>query len=181
MPDSAVVPRHPAGTGAVPRLLVDALIRRLPAEGLDAVVLAAAGTRNAAARATVEWAADALSARLGIPCAVGYASAASPLPGGAVDLLRAAGARRVGVAAYFLAPGFLYDLAVRSAREAGAVAVAGPLTDAPELVRLVAARVDEVVGRADEVVSRADDEVVSRVAVVVGRAGGVAAHGSAAA
>ncbi|MFF5293756.1 sirohydrochlorin chelatase [Paractinoplanes globisporus] len=130
-----------------PSLLIDGLVRRLPAERLDAVVLAAAGTRNAAARATVEWAADALSARLSLPCTVAYASAAPPLPGAAVDLLRASGARRVGVAAYFLAPGYLYDLAARSAREAGAVAVAEPLTDAPELVRLVAARVDEATGR----------------------------------
>jgi sirohydrochlorin ferrochelatase len=134
-------------TGRVPALLVDGLVRRLPADGLDAVVLAAAGTRNSAARATVEWAAGALSARLGVPCAVAYASAAPPLPGAAMDLLRAAGARRIGVAAYFLAPGRLYDLAADSARAAGAVAVAEPLTDAPELVRLVAARVDEVAAR----------------------------------
>jgi sirohydrochlorin ferrochelatase len=138
----------PLGSGApVPSLLVDGLVRRLPADGLDAVVLAAAGTRNAAARATVEWAANALSARLSLPCAVAYASAAPPLPGAAVDLLRASGARRVGVAAYFLAPGRLYDLAADSARSAGAVTVAAPLTDAPELVDLVAARVTAVAPR----------------------------------
>jgi hypothetical protein len=45
------------------------------------------------------------------------------------------------VAAYFLAPGRLYDGVVASAVGAGAVAVAEPLTDAPELVRLVEARV----------------------------------------
>ncbi|GIF24670.1 sirohydrochlorin ferrochelatase [Actinoplanes tereljensis] len=128
----------------VPSLLVDGLARRLPAAGLDAVVLAAAGTRNAAARATVEWAANALSARLSLPCAVAYASAAPPLPGAAVDALRASGARRIGMAAYFLAPGHLYDLAADSARTAGAVTIATPLTDAPELVRLVAARVGAV-------------------------------------
>ncbi|WP_411267304.1 sirohydrochlorin chelatase [Actinoplanes sp. KI2] len=123
--------------------VIEGLVRRLPADRLDAVVLAAAGTRDAAARATVERAADALSARLSVPCAVSYASAAPPLPGAVVDLLRASGARRIGVAAYFLAPGRLYDLAARSALEAGAVAVAEPLTDAPEIARLVAARVDE--------------------------------------
>jgi sirohydrochlorin ferrochelatase len=127
----------------VPALLLDGLVRRLPSAGLDAVVLAAAGTRDPAARATVEWAADALSARLSLPCAVAYSSAAPPLPAAAVDLLRASGARRIGVAAYFLAPGRLYDVAARSAREAGAVAVAEPLSDAPELARLVAARVTE--------------------------------------
>ena len=128
--------------GAAPAV-IEGLVRRLPAERFDAVVLAAAGTRDAAARKTIEGAARALSARLSVPCAVSYASAAPPLPGAAVDLLRAAGARRIGVAAYFLAPGRLYDLAARSALEAGAVAVAEPLADTPEIVRLVASRVDE--------------------------------------
>jgi len=128
--------------GAAPAV-IEGLVRRLPAERFDAVVLAAAGTRDAAARKTIEGAARALSARLSVPCAVSYASAAPPLPGAAVDLLRASGARRIGVAAYFLAPGRLYDLAARSALEAGAVAVAEPLADTPEIVRLVASRVDE--------------------------------------
>ena len=129
------------GGGRAP-LVIDALVRRLPATPVDALVLAAAGTRDPAARATVEWAANALSARLSVPCTAAYASASGPTPGAAVDHLRASGARRVGVAAYFLAPGYLYDVAERSARDAGAVSVAAPLTDAPELVRLVAARVD---------------------------------------
>jgi len=134
--------------GGVPAELIDGLVRRLPVDGLDAVVLAAAGTRDAVARATVGWAADALSARLGLPCTVAYASASPPAVVDAVDRLRAAGARRVGVSAYFLAPGFLYDLAARSARAAGAVTVADPLGDAPELVRLIAARVEAVVTHA---------------------------------
>jgi sirohydrochlorin ferrochelatase len=128
-------------TGAVPQLLIDALVRRLPPARLDAIVLAAAGTRDPAARTTVEWAAEALSARLSLPCAVAYASAAPPAAGAAVDLLRTSGARRVGVAAYFLAPGHLYDRAAREARDAGATAVADPLTDAPELADLVTVRV----------------------------------------
>jgi sirohydrochlorin ferrochelatase len=127
--------------------LVEALVRRLPAAELDAVVLAAAGTRDAAARSTVEDAANALSARLRLPCTVAYASAAPPTAGEAVERLRAAGARRVGMAAYFLAPGLLYDNAARSARSAAAVAVAPPLGDAPDLVRLVAARVEAAVRR----------------------------------
>jgi sirohydrochlorin ferrochelatase len=131
----------------VPELLVDGLIRRLPAVELDAVVLAAAGTRDAAARATVADAAAAVGERLGVPSAVAYASAAAPTPAEAVSALRAAGASRVGVAAYFLAPGLLYDVAVDSARGAGAIAVAPPLGDAPELVRLIAARVDGALSR----------------------------------
>jgi sirohydrochlorin ferrochelatase len=121
----------------VDSLLLDALVRRLPTLDLDAVVLAAAGTRVAAARSTVELVAEALSARLGLPCTVAYASAAAPTAGEAVASLRAG---RVGVASYFLAPGLLYDNAMGSARDAGAVALAEPLGDAPELVELVAAR-----------------------------------------
>jgi sirohydrochlorin ferrochelatase len=127
--------------------LVDGLIRRMPVAGLDAVVLAAAGTRDAAARSTVEDAAVALGARLGVSSAVAYASAAPPRAGEAVARLRAAGADRVGMAAYFLAPGRLYDIAVESALAAGAVAAAQPLGDAPEMVELVEARVLAAVGR----------------------------------
>jgi sirohydrochlorin ferrochelatase len=133
--------------GPVSRSLVDGLIRRLPEAELDAVVLAAAGTRNAAARATVADAAAALSRRLGMPCEVAYASAAPPTAAVAVSALRAAGASRVGMAAYFLAPGLLYDVAAESALSAGAVAIAPPLGDAPELVRLVTARVGSALSR----------------------------------
>ena len=70
-----------------------------------------------------------------------------PLPAIAVARLRAAGARRVGVAAYFLAPGLLYDASVAAARAAGAVGIAAPLGDVPELVRLVTSRVDAVASR----------------------------------
>ena len=114
--------------------------------GLDAVVLAAAGTRDAAARETVAEAAEALGVRLGVPAAVAYASAAPPTAGAAVERLRAAGARRVAMSSYFLAPGRLHDVAVASALEAGAIAIAPPLTDAPELVRLVTARVEASLG-----------------------------------
>jgi sirohydrochlorin ferrochelatase len=127
--------------GPISPLLLDGLIRRLPDAGLDAVVLAAAGTRDAAARATVADAAVALGARLGVPCTVAYASASPPTGAEAVQSLQAAGARRIGVAGYFLAPGRLHDGVVASAVSAGAVAVADPLGDAPELVRLIEARV----------------------------------------
>jgi sirohydrochlorin ferrochelatase len=133
--------------GPVSTPLVDGLIRRLPEGDFDALVLAAAGTRNAAARATVADAAAALGRRLGVPCEVAYASAAPPTAAVAVSALRAAGASRVGMAAYFLAPGLLYDVAVESALSAGAVAIAPPLGDAPELVRLVTARVGSALSR----------------------------------
>lgn len=135
----------PLPGGAVPAPLLAALRRRL-AERVrrryDAVVLAAAGTRDQAAQATVAAAATALGEALGVPCRPGYASAARPTAAEAVASLRAAGGRRVAVAAYFLAPGQLYEAAADSARAAGAVAVAAPLGASPELAHLVLARLD---------------------------------------
>ncbi|MDP9820112.1 sirohydrochlorin ferrochelatase [Spirilliplanes yamanashiensis] len=139
----------PRTDAPVEPLLLRGLTRRLPTPGtLDAVVLAAAGTRDAAARAGVERVADALGATLGLPCTVAYASAAPPDAGTAVRRLRAAGAERVGVASYFLAPGLLYDAAMASGRDAGAVVTAEPLEDAPELAALLLARADAALGAA---------------------------------
>ncbi|WBB74677.1 cobalamin biosynthesis protein CbiX [Micromonospora sp. WMMD1128] len=135
--------------GVVDGRLLAALRRRLAeaaGEGADAVVLAAAGTRDPAARASVGRVAAALGAGLGVRCRVSYASAAPPEVGGAVARLRATGARRVAVAAYFLAPGRFHDGVRAAARSAGAVAVADPLTDLPELADLVRRRVDAAVG-----------------------------------
>ncbi|MFI5931645.1 sirohydrochlorin chelatase [Actinoplanes sp. NPDC051494] len=127
--------------GVVPPLLIEGLLTRLgPFDG-DALVLAAAGTRDAGARGTVEQTAAALSARLGLPCRVSYASAAPPLSGDAVDDLRAAGHDRVGLLSYFLAPGLLWDATLASARTAGIHAAGEPLTDTPEVVALIAERV----------------------------------------
>lgn len=131
--------------GVVDAALLAGLRRRL-AEAepgrFDALVLAAAGTRDHRARGSVGRVAAALGAELGVPCRVSYASAAPPATGGAVASLRAAGARRVAVAAYFLAPGLFHDGVVAAARAAGAVAAADPLTDVPELASLVLRRVD---------------------------------------
>lgn len=136
--------------GPASPLLLDGLSDRLRAAGareLDAIVLTAAGTRNAEARETVAQAAVALGERWGVPCRVAYASAAPPLSGEAVAGLRAEGHERIGLASYFLAPGLLYDATVASARAAGVVAVAEPLTDIPDLVALVAARVTAALDR----------------------------------
>jgi sirohydrochlorin ferrochelatase len=133
-----------AGSGAGGSGVAGPGMGGLGAEGLDAVVLAVAGTRDAVARQTVADAAVALGERLGLRTAVAYASGPGPRADEAVSGLRAAGARRVGMAAYFLAPGLLYDASVDAARSAGAVAIAEPLGDAPELVRLIGARVDAV-------------------------------------
>lgn len=122
--------------------LLTALVKRLPREPFDGLVLAAAGTRVVQARATVERVAAALSDRLGVPCAVGYAAGATPSGASAVDSLRSRGARRVGVAAYFLAPGRLYDLVTADALRAGAIAAARPLGASWQMAELILDRMD---------------------------------------
>ena len=122
--------------------LLDALTRRLPAVKFDALVLAAAGTRVASARSTVEKVASALGFHLGVPCHVAYAAGASPSGAEAVTALREQGARRIAVASYFLAPGRLHDLVANSALSAGAIAVAAPLGASWPLAELILTRVD---------------------------------------
>jgi sirohydrochlorin ferrochelatase len=125
--------------GVVPPELLDALALRLGGS-FDGLVLAAAGTRDADARETVSLSAHALGERLGVPCVAAFATSDGMRPAEAVTRLRAAGARRVAMSAYFLAPGKLYDLAAAGARDAGAVAVTRPLGASPELARLVRRR-----------------------------------------
>ncbi|MEV2272199.1 sirohydrochlorin chelatase [Nonomuraea africana] len=69
-----------------------------------------------------------------------YASAAGPTPAEAVAALRAAGAPRVAVAPYLLAPGFFADKVRRDALAAGADVVADVLGPSPELVEVVLER-----------------------------------------
>jgi sirohydrochlorin ferrochelatase len=129
--------------GTVPVELLAGVRRQLPAARADAIVLGAAGTRDATARATVDLVAARLGAALGVPSRAAYASASGPTAGEMVTALRAAGARRVVMASYFLAPGRLYDAAATSALAAGAVAVAPPLGAALDVVRLVRRRIAE--------------------------------------
>jgi sirohydrochlorin ferrochelatase len=138
---SAVLgPEHP--DDSVPALLVHALLRRVSEveAHFDGVALLAAGTSDPVARSTVEAVAAVLSATLHVPCAVGYASASKPSPVEAIARVRELGAGRIVAAAYFLAPGRLYDAAAAAARQSGVVGVAAPLGAAPELVDLVVAR-----------------------------------------
>ncbi len=132
--------------GRVDPALLAGLCRRLGESHpgrFDALVLAAAGTRDARARGSVGRVAKALGAEFAVTCRVSYASAAPPATGVAVSALRRAGARRVAVSGYFLAPGLFHDAVTEEARAAGAVAVSAPLNDASELVELVLRRVDD--------------------------------------
>lgn len=130
--------------GGPSRFMLAGLRRRLAAaapHGLDGLVLAFSGTRDERARQSVDAVASALSGSLGVPALAAYASVAAPDGATAVAALRARGCRRVAVAAYFLAPGKLYDGIARAALRAGAIGVAEPLGSAPELVHLVLDRV----------------------------------------
>lgn len=132
--------------GQVSDHLLDGLVRRLhnstAPTAYNGIVVAAAGTRVRAARATVEEVAQALSVRLGVPAQVAYAAGAQPTGGEAVALLRERGADRVAVVAYFLACGQLYAAVTDSALRAGAVAVAEPLGASWDLARLILDRYD---------------------------------------
>ncbi|MGW0736036.1 sirohydrochlorin chelatase [Streptomyces sp. NPDC002851] len=135
-------------------LLLDALERRLYEAGLapgdknaTGVVLASAGSSDPEAIAAIaeiarEW------RRTGW-CAVrpAFASASLPRTEDAVRELRAEGVRRVAVAPYVIAPGFLPDRIARGAREGGADVLADVLGPAPELARLLLQRYVEVAAR----------------------------------
>ena len=136
-------------------LLLAALERRLREAGVPvdsaadrariAVVLAAAGSSDPAANATVadlaaRWRSDR-GWRAVVPA---YASAAGPSPAEAVAALRAeTGGRPVVVATYLLAPGYFADKIRAAAAEAGASAVSGVLGAAPEVADVVLARYRE--------------------------------------
>jgi sirohydrochlorin ferrochelatase len=135
-------------------LLVRALVRRLvdaaathgravgERDGWDGIVLGAAGSRDERALRTVDRVARALGASVGVPCRAGYASGVGEPVASAVARLAAGGADRIAYAAMFLAAGRLSDRAAAAAVAAGAVAVATPLVDAPELAELVGIRID---------------------------------------
>jgi sirohydrochlorin ferrochelatase len=124
-------------------LLLAGVRRRLhqAVTDFDGIVLVAAGTRDPAARSTVDAAAAHLGAFYGVPARAAFGSA-SPVTGAvAVEALWAAGCRRIALASYFLACGKLYDAVTASAIGAGALAPAArPLGEVAELAHLVLVR-----------------------------------------
>ncbi|MEV8514032.1 CbiX/SirB N-terminal domain-containing protein [Dactylosporangium sp. NPDC051484] len=125
-----------------PPLLLAALRRLLPPIAYDGVVLVAAGTRDDLARHSVDVAAGALGASLGVACHAAYASGSAVTGAVAVEALRARGCSRIAVSSYFLAPGRLYDTVVDSALAAGALSpVAPPLGGNLDVARLVMSRI----------------------------------------
>ena len=128
-------------------LLLDALGRRLaqadPADARDqtGVVLAAAGSSDQDANATIARLAARWQARGGwLAVRPAYASMASPDPAAAVTGLLRDGARRVVVATYLLAPGYLADRIRDSSLAAGAAAVSPALGVSAQVADVLLAR-----------------------------------------
>ncbi|MDM7854085.1 sirohydrochlorin chelatase [Cellulomonas alba] len=135
-----------APLGPDPRL-VDLLTDRLLEAGLradDAVVLAAAGSSDAAAALSVEATAAGLADRLPGPVTIGYGAGARPRVPEAVATarggLRAGG--RVVVASYLLAPGYFHDRVLEAGADVVAAPLAGPDETDPRLVAVVLDRFD---------------------------------------
>jgi sirohydrochlorin ferrochelatase len=131
-------------------LLLDALERRLTEAGVragdpsTAVVLVSAGSSDPAANATIDALARTWAARRAWwAVRPAYASAASPTPYEAVAALYAAGAPRVVVASYFLAPGYFADKVRTESLAAGATAVSPVLGACPELAAIILERYTE--------------------------------------
>jgi sirohydrochlorin ferrochelatase len=145
------LPAQLAGSGAAPgrfpvtpavgpdRLLARAARDRLAEAGWrygDAVVLAAAGSSDAAALAEVRAAGRMLGAEVGRKVRVGFVATSAPKVDAVVAGLRAAGERRVAVASWLLAPGLFHTRLA----SAGADVVAAPLGAHPDVVATVVAR-----------------------------------------
>jgi len=122
--------------------LAKALIRDLP-EGIDGLVVCAAGTRVDEGRAHVAAVAAEAGRLLGVPAGPGFASGPGPKAGETVEQLKTQGAQRIAAVCYFIAPGLLCDTALDSARGAGVVHVGEPLGTAPELFALIERRAAE--------------------------------------
>ena len=134
---------HPLLTAALERRLREAGVAvDSPAErAATSVVLTAAGSADPAANATIADLAAGWQRDRGWRAVVpAYASAAAPSPAEAAGALVRAGAARVVVATYLLAPGYFADKIAAGALAAGASAVSAALGAAPEVADVILAR-----------------------------------------
>jgi sirohydrochlorin ferrochelatase len=106
----------------------------------DAIVLAAAGSRSTRAMQSAAQVALTLGSVSGLPCRAAFTTNGTVTVREAIHAFHRRGAHRVAVATYLFAPGVLADRVADDASRAGALAMAAPLADAPEMVDLVLAR-----------------------------------------
>jgi sirohydrochlorin ferrochelatase len=150
---AGAVADHPTAVAARPLgpdpRLVAVLTDRLVTAGADprdratAVVLAAAGSSDPRSVADVEGTAGLLQQDWAGPVTTGYGSAARPTVAEAVSAARRAGAERVVVAAYLLAPGHFHD----KLQGAGADVVTAPLLPDERIAAVLLDRYDAVLGK----------------------------------
>ena len=135
---------HPLLLRALERRLAEADPGAGQNPGQTAVVLAAAGSSDPAANAVIARLAARWQAKAGwFAVRPGYASAAEPSPAAAVTGLLRAGAPRVVVATYLLAPGLFADRIRRSTVAAGAAAVSPALGACAEVADVLLERFAE--------------------------------------
>ena len=139
---------HPRLLQALDRRLAEADPRAYDDPSRTAVVLAAAGSSDPQANATIVRLAAQWQARTGwFAVRPAYASAAEPSPAAAVADLLAAGAPRVVVATYLLAPGQFADRIRQWSLAAGAAAVSPALGACAEVADVVLDRFAEAGSR----------------------------------
>jgi sirohydrochlorin ferrochelatase len=136
---------HPLLLAALERRLAEAgvAVRDPAARSRTSVVLAAAGSSDPAANATIAALAARWQATRGWHAVVpAYASAAGPRPDEAVRALLAGGGAPgpVVVATYLLAPGYFADKIRAAGLGAGAAAVSPALGAAPDIADVVLER-----------------------------------------
>ena len=133
---------HPLLLAALERRLGEAGVPASRAErGRTSVVLAAAGSSDPAANATITALAARWQARGGWRAVVpAYASAAGPRPDEAVSALLASSGGPVVVASYLLAPGLFADKIRAAGLRAGAAVVSPALGAAPEVADVILER-----------------------------------------
>ncbi|GAA1693641.1 sirohydrochlorin chelatase [Fodinicola feengrottensis] len=140
----ATAREHRLGTALGPdQLLVEALVDRLAEAGWrpgDAVVLAAAGSRDQRAVADSVAMGQLVSDALGTDVTTSFVSAAEPT---ITEAVRGYGRRPVAVATYLLAPGFFADQVIAASE---GLPCSAPLGAHPAVARLVWKRYDEARG-----------------------------------
>jgi sirohydrochlorin ferrochelatase len=151
---AGAVAAHPQAVAARPLgpdpRLAAVLTDRLAEAGADprdprtAIVLAAAGSSDPRSVRDVEDTAGLLRRSWAGPVTTGYGSAAKPPVADAVAAARRAGAERVVVAAYLLAPGHFSD----KLQDAGADSVTAPLLPDERIAAVLLDRYDAALATA---------------------------------
>jgi sirohydrochlorin ferrochelatase len=135
---------HPRQKSALERRLAQADPAALADPARTAIVLAAAGSSDPEANATIAGMAEQWQARTGWRAVCpAYASAAGPTPAQAVTALLQTGASRVVVATYLLAPGLFADRIRAASLAAGASAVSPALGACAEVADVLLDRFEE--------------------------------------